>query len=165
MIKNAHPKTSENRPFTEQDPFEVFFDGQCPLCVREIHMIRRKDKQQRIKFTDFADEEFDDSTIDITYDQLMSQIHGRFPDGKVVRGVEVFRQLYSRIGFGKLVFITRIPPISWLLAVCYRLFARFRLRLTGRHCGDACSVPLGKQQPAATPTTENANVSNNGEIN
>ncbi len=27
------------------DQFEVFYDGKCPLCRREIEMVRRKDKE------------------------------------------------------------------------------------------------------------------------
>ena len=28
--------------------FEVFYDGECPLCVREIRMLRRLDRRGRI---------------------------------------------------------------------------------------------------------------------
>ena len=32
---------------------EVFFDGDCPLCVREIELLRKLDKPaRRIRFTD-----------------------------------------------------------------------------------------------------------------
>ncbi len=31
---------------------EVFFDGECPLCMREIRMLRRLDRKDRIRFTD-----------------------------------------------------------------------------------------------------------------
>jgi predicted DCC family thiol-disulfide oxidoreductase YuxK len=38
---------------------EVFYDGDCPLCVREIRMLRRKDRAAKIVFTDIAAPTFD----------------------------------------------------------------------------------------------------------
>ena len=36
--------------------FEVFFDGDCPLCMKEIRMLQWMDrKNQRIRFTDITD--------------------------------------------------------------------------------------------------------------
>jgi predicted DCC family thiol-disulfide oxidoreductase YuxK len=124
--------------------FEVFFDGECPLCMREIRMLRALDRRERIRFTDIAGDGFDASTLGLTYQQLMERIRGRMPDGTLVEGVEVFRQLYSAVGFGPVVALTRLPVVSGLLDLGYRLFASNRLRLTGRCIKDpsgACSVP------------------------
>jgi predicted DCC family thiol-disulfide oxidoreductase YuxK len=52
----------------------------------------------------------------------------------------VFRRLYAAVGFGPLVVLTRLPGISHLLEVAYRVFARNRLRWTGR-CDDTCVAP------------------------
>ena len=40
---------------------EVFFDGECPLCRREIKMLRRLDRHERIGFIDIATDQFDAS--------------------------------------------------------------------------------------------------------
>ena len=69
----------------------------------------------------------------------MAEMHGRLPDGTWVTGVEVFRRLYSAVGFGPAVWFTRLPMITQLLDVGYRVFAKKRLRLTGR-CGKTCSI-------------------------
>jgi len=106
--------------------FEVFFDGQCPLCRREIDMIRRKDKQKQLILTDIADENFVPSDVSLT--QLMKEIHGRRSDGTYVKGVEVFREIYERIGFGVLVKPTRLPVIRHLLDWAYSVFAKIRYR-------------------------------------
>lgn len=122
--------------------FEVFFDGDCPLCKREIGLIRRMDRRRRIHFTDIADPLFRPETVGKSMDELMAQIYGRLPDGTFVTGVEVFRRLYGAIGVGPVVWVSRLPGISQMLDWSYRVFARNRLRFTGRCAGGVCKVKL-----------------------
>ncbi len=129
--------------------FEVFFDGECPLCMREIRMLRRLDRRDRIRFTDIAANGFDAAALGRDLADLMARIHGRMPDGAWVEGVEVFRQLYAAVGFGPLVSLTRLPGIAQLLGLGYRVFAKNRLRLTGRCVDDACEVHAGAPRSRA----------------
>ncbi len=124
---------------------EVFFDGDCPLCTREIDIVRKLDGGGRVLFTDIAAEGFAPSTINKTHEELMARIHARLPDGTFVEGVEVFRRMYAAVGLGPLVAITRLPGIAQLLDASYRWFAANRLRLTGRCDTGTCT-------PAKTPT-------------
>lgn len=119
---------------------EVFYDGDCPLCMREIRMLMRKDRDARIQFTDIAAPSFDASPLGFTYADMMSRIRGRLPDGSWIEGVEVFRQLYAAIGWKRAVAVSRVPGIAQLLALVYRVFAANRLRLTGRCTPDGCAV-------------------------
>lgn len=125
---------------------EVFYDGDCPLCMREIRMLMRKDRASRIVFTDIAAPTFDAAAVGTTYADLMTRIRGRLPDGSWIEGVEVFRQLYAAVGFRWLVAITRVPGLSHLLSLGYRAFAANRLRLTGRCGPDGCALP--QRRPA-----------------
>ena len=112
---------------------EVFYDGDCPLCAKEIRMLRWMDrKRQQIRFTDISDAGFDPQSCGKSMKELMDEIHGRLPDGSTIVGVEVFRRLYSAVGFRWIVALSRIPGISHLLDVMYQYFAKYRLRLTGR---------------------------------
>jgi predicted DCC family thiol-disulfide oxidoreductase YuxK len=130
---------------TETQPnfiFEVFYDGECPLCRREINFLKSKDRKGRIRFSDLQNLQLNTPEIPRTYDQLMAEIHGRFPDGTWVTGVEVFRRLYDAIGWTWVVAPTRWPLIRNVLNVGYRFFAKRRLALTGR-CNDSCEVERG----------------------
>ncbi|MEM8736651.1 MAG: DUF393 domain-containing protein [Planctomycetota bacterium] len=130
--------TVDNRTGSDFE-IEVFFDGDCPLCVREIKMLRWMDRRGRIQFTDIAAADFDAKVLGRNQDELMAEIHGRLPDGAWIIGVEVFRRLYAAVGFRWLVWPTRLPGISWLLDKGYDWFAANRLRLTGR-CNEGCKV-------------------------
>jgi predicted DCC family thiol-disulfide oxidoreductase YuxK len=135
---------------TSSYDIEVFHDGGCPLCRREIEMIRIRDKHNRVRFTNIDDASFDPAELGKSYDQLMAQIHGRLPDGTWVIGVETFRHLYRAIGFNRLVALTRLPVVSQLMDVGYGIFAKYRLALTGRCTTETCRVPekgVGGLQP------------------
>ena len=137
-----------------QPVFEVFYDGDCPMCHREIEMIRRMDKRQLIRLTDLADPNFDESETGRSYEMLMRAIHARFTNDQQqdrwITGVEVFREIYWRLGFRKATWFSRLPVVRHLLDLGYRFFAYFRFKLAMRRmdrqsCNeDACS-PLGKR--------------------
>lgn len=118
---------------------EVFFDGNCPICRREIAFLRRLDRRNRIRFTDIAPLDPAATVDDIPWTDLMAEIHGRLPDGRWIKGVEVFRQLYSAVGLGPLMRVTRWIGIEQVLDTAYAAFARRRLRWTNR-CDKDCRV-------------------------
>jgi predicted DCC family thiol-disulfide oxidoreductase YuxK len=128
-------------PANLQWTVEVFYDGECPLCMREIDMLMKRDRRGRIKFTNIAEPSFDPASVGFDMATMMAKIHGRLPTGEWIEGVEVFRQLYTAIGFGPLVALSRIRGVSDLLEVGYRWFAKNRLRLTGRCVDGACALP------------------------
>ncbi|MEL7337205.1 MAG: DUF393 domain-containing protein, partial [Planctomycetota bacterium] len=101
--------------FNQAWEVEVFFDGECPLCLREIRMLQWMDRRKRVRCTDIADPAFDPAQYQRTMPDFMQEIHGRLPDGNWIVGVEVFRRLYAAIGFGPIVWLSRIPGISHLL--------------------------------------------------
>jgi predicted DCC family thiol-disulfide oxidoreductase YuxK len=119
---------------------QVFYDGDCPLCMREIRLLRRLDRRRRIRFTDIAAPDFDAAAVGMTWEALMDRIHGRLPDGTIIEGIEVFRRLYSAVGFSPLVALSRLPGISQILTLAYHAFAKNRLRLTGRCADRACGL-------------------------
>ena len=120
--------------------FTVFFDGDCPLCQREINWLRKR-TGDRVHYQDISPKVSTDKELPLPRAELMSKIYGKKDDGTLISGVEVFRQLYSAAGFGPLVFMTRLPIIAQLLGLGYSVFARFRLTLTGRKaCQGSCAL-------------------------
>lgn len=119
---------------------EVFFDGACPLCRREIALLARLDPNGRIRRTDISAPGFDAAALGVPLQTLMRTIHGRLPGGEWIEGVEVFRRLYAAVGFRRVVAVSRLPLVRGVLDIAYRAFAKNRLRLTGR-CDDAVCTP------------------------
>ena len=139
MAAAINMKLSNN----QSEPFEVFYDSHCPMCKSEIEMIRRKDKQSQMKLTDISAADFDATGTGKTLDELMREIHGRYADGSIVIGVEVFREIYGRLGFGFLVKPTRWTIIRWPMDLAYRLFAGIRYRAAlKRFNKGSCELPV-----------------------
>jgi len=139
---------------------EVFYDGDCPLCAREVRWLRRRDRGGRIRFVDIAAPGFDPREAGVPAETLMERIHARLPDGTVIDGVEVFRRIYAAVGFPILARLSRLPVVSGLLDLAYRWFARNRLRLTGRCRDGSCEIP---RRPGGDGTEESPPVVSFGE--
>lgn len=140
------PHTPPPRKSSATWHVEVFYDGACPLCMREIAMLRRRDrKHQRIRFTDISAAEFSAASYGKPRRAFVDRIQGRLPDGTWIEGVEVFRRLYSAVGFAWLIPLTRLPIIRHLLDAAYRVFARNRLKWTGRCDDGACELPTASR--------------------
>lgn len=118
--------------------FTLLYDGECPLCSREVAMLRRRDRAGRLGCIDISAPGFDAARYGTTQGALMARIHGVLPDGRLVRDVEVFRRAYAAVGLGWLVAPTRWPLLRPLFDAAYRVFARNRLRWTGREAA-ACA--------------------------
>jgi predicted DCC family thiol-disulfide oxidoreductase YuxK len=113
-------------------------------------MLRRLDRARgRIRFTDIAAPDFRAQDHGMTQADFMARIKARRSNGQWLDGVEVFRALYGAVGFSWAIPITRLPGISHALEWGYDLFARNRLRLTGREeaCGNACLPPATSTAP------------------
>jgi predicted DCC family thiol-disulfide oxidoreductase YuxK len=111
----------------------ILYDGECALCSREIRFLERRDRERgRIQLEDISRADFDPAAYGLDARQVMARIHGVLPDGSVVAGVEVFRRAYAAVGLGWLLAPTRWPGLRRLADLAYRVFARNRLRWTGR---------------------------------
>ena len=69
--------------------FKLLYDGACPLCLREVQMLQRWNRDGALAFEDIASPEMDPAKYGTTREELLGVIHGVFPDGRVVRKVEV----------------------------------------------------------------------------
>jgi predicted DCC family thiol-disulfide oxidoreductase YuxK len=124
----------------------LLYDGACPLCCREVDMLRRRDQrhngdQPRLAFVDIDAPDYDPAAHGgISYAAAMGRIHalaGQDPstgggDCEVLRDVAVFRRAYALVGLGWLYAPSGWPLVSSLADWAYGLWAAWRLRLTGR---------------------------------
>ena len=105
---------------------EVWFDGDCPLCRREIALLRRLDRRGAIQFTNVAGGE---TVCPIDRRQLLARFHAR-EDGRLVSGAEAFAAMWRVIPLlAPLGRLARNRAVLAGLERLYLLFLRLRPRL------------------------------------
>lgn len=126
-------------------PMTLFFDGRCPLCVREMRALRRRDRAARLRFVDVRAPGFErpDGT---TMDELLAAIHGRTAAGRLVAGVETVRLAYEAVGLGWLLAPTAWRPLRGASERAYAWLARHRFAVPAW----LALAALGRRERAAT---------------
>ena len=113
---------------------KLLYDGECPLCVKEVNFLKKKDNGRNlVKFVDIADINYNPQENEgIDFETAMGRIHAIVADGKIIKNVEVFRRIYDVLGIGWVYSITKIPIFGAIADFIYNIWADLRLKLTGR---------------------------------
>ena len=79
----------------------IFFDGECPFCIREVDFLQSRNQKGNLNFIDINSSDFDlNFNHKITYKQAMERIHALKSDGTLIRDIKVFQEAYKLIGLG-----------------------------------------------------------------
>lgn len=113
---------------------KLLYDGECPLCVREVNFLRKRDAGRgKVTFVDIADDDYTPSSHGgVDFETAMGRIHAVLPDGTVIKNVEVFRRVYEILGMGWIYAATKLPVIGSIVDTLYAIWADWRLALTRR---------------------------------
>lgn len=104
----------------------VWHDGHCPLCAREIALMRRLDRAGAITFIDARDGE---ASCPVDRAALLRRFHAR-ENGEMLSGAAAFAAMWRAIPVLRpLGLAARNPILLALLERGYRLFLRVRPRL------------------------------------
>ncbi len=124
--------------------FKLLYDGQCPICRREVEWLKRRDRHGNLVPEDISAPNFHAEAYGLSQTEVMAVMHGVLPDGRIVRRVEAIREAYRVVGLGWMVAPLSWPIIGWLADRAYGIFARNRValgRLFGRSCDGFCKTP------------------------
>jgi predicted DCC family thiol-disulfide oxidoreductase YuxK len=103
----------------------VWYDGECPLCRREIALMRRLDRRRRIRFVEAR--EATDCPIDTA--DLLRRFHAQEADQPVVSGAAAFAAMWRAIPLLRpLGLLARQPAILKALEHAYTGFLAIRHR-------------------------------------
>ncbi len=119
-----------------QDSWQIklLYDGECPLCVREVNFLRKRDAGRGlVAFVDIASPDYSpEANGGIDFETAMGRIHAVLRDGTVIKNVEVFRRVYETLGMGWVYAATKWPVIGTIVDALYGIWADWRLAITGR---------------------------------
>ena len=101
----------------------VWYDGACPLCRREIALMRRLDRARRIEFVDLANP---DGTCPVDRAAALARLHAREGD-VLLSGAAAFAAMGRAIPLLRpLGLAARVPIVLRLLEAAYRRFLIWR---------------------------------------
>jgi predicted DCC family thiol-disulfide oxidoreductase YuxK len=107
----------------------IWYDGACPLCTREIALMRRLDWRGGIDFRDVAPP---DAACPLDRQLLLARFHAS-EDGVMLSGAAAFAAMWRAIPLLRpLGWVARNPVVLRLLEQLYIRFLRIRPHLQRR---------------------------------
>jgi predicted DCC family thiol-disulfide oxidoreductase YuxK len=121
---------AQNQSSDPRRRLTVWYDGACPLCVREIALMRRLAPGEQVRFIDILEEP---AACPLSPEAMLARFHAQDRDGRMYSGAAAFAALWRVIPilrpFG---LAARNPAILALLERAYTFFLRVRPALQRR---------------------------------
>ena len=111
-----------------------FHDGECPICNIEINAMKKLDTAGNIHWVDISQDKAALAKAGLTYKQTMDRMHVIDENQQLQSGLQGFLQVWKQLPYYRRIapIIENIPLLLPLMEICYRIFARYRLPLTGK---------------------------------
>jgi predicted DCC family thiol-disulfide oxidoreductase YuxK len=112
----------------------LFYDGSCPLCAKEILLLKKYDTGNEIQFEDITLDNFPGRFRHIDLAKADAIIHGQLPDGRVITGMDVTFLAWEIVNRNKWLRLLKLPLLRPITDWCYLFFAKHRRRITRLLC-------------------------------
>jgi predicted DCC family thiol-disulfide oxidoreductase YuxK len=106
---------------------EVYFDGACPVCAREIAAYRRADTSGALHWIDASG--CDAAALGPGLDRTaaLARLHVRRADGRLASGAAAFVEVWRHLpGWRVLARVARAPGVLPVMEAAYRAFLHVR---------------------------------------
>ncbi len=124
-------------------PALVLYDGECPLCLKSVELLKRFDWLKRLDYVNVREaDKVPARQPPLEPKRLLEEMHLITPDGRrVYHGYEAFRWMAWRLPlFCWLAPLMYIPGLPALGQRIYLWVAKNRYRLVPCHNG-VCTLP------------------------
>jgi predicted DCC family thiol-disulfide oxidoreductase YuxK len=109
------------------EKIKIFFDGQCPLCSREIAFYKRQKGAELLEWIDIYNSSLSDYPDGLTPAKALKRFHVLGSDGKLESGGKGFVLLW--LALPKFSFFGKAfnnSYMGWILECAYKTFVYFR---------------------------------------
>ena len=108
---------------------QIFYDGKCGLCSKEIDYYKKVSPKNIFKWNDIANNPKELTQIGVSqYDALM-YLHALDKNKNPKIGVDAFILIWDQLKFWNLLsFVIKLPLIYFLTKLLYKLFANYRFK-------------------------------------
>jgi predicted DCC family thiol-disulfide oxidoreductase YuxK len=120
----------------------VLYDAECPLCTRQVALLRRLVRRGALTFMPLQSvEQAGTLPSGLTVERLRAQMHLLEPDGRIYAGAAAVAAALCRVPLlAPLACLYNVPLLRPLADRLYAWVARHRYRLFGRRpaCVEGC---------------------------
>ena len=110
-------------------PLTLYYDGDCPLCAREIQLLRKRASSVRLSLVDISLSDFQVENTGHSKETLQHRLHAHFADGQWVTGLDATLWSWRAAGMERWAAPLTWPALRPLFELGYRLFCRLRPHL------------------------------------
>ena len=122
----------------------LFFDGSCPVCVREMNQLKNWNTNKELHLVDATNHQAMEAFPHIDSANAMRILHAETAEGELLLGLDANIAAWNAVKRKPLLGILRWPIIRPIADQGYLFFARHRYRiskiLTGKSKCDQCRV-------------------------
>lgn len=119
----------------------IFFDGNCPLCFKEMRALKRHDQKNTIHLVDLHDSEAMLQFPEIDKARALRVLHG-IDNDQLFLGLDVTVRAWSIVGKHRWLRMTRLPLIRLISDRFYLLFAKHRMKISAIFFKTQCSTSI-----------------------
>lgn len=116
---------------SQEPSLTVYYDQDCPLCTRTKIIVEHVDYKGNVRWKGI---DARDESLEVSEEEMYASMHATTSKGRVVKGVDTYRQIFRRIPFlYPLFLILSIPGVYHLSNWIYGKIAKNRI---SHHCTD-----------------------------
>ena len=135
LVRGKLRKKSEKQPGDRPAMDTLFYDGKCPLCLREIRLLRRISDDQ-LQLVDVHELASPEQWPGLSREQLLQRLHLLEGNARFQTGLRATVRTWQHTSFGWLFSLLLLPGIRPLANWAYERWA------TRRYCRlYACQLP------------------------
>ena len=128
----------------------VLYDSLCPVCRREVDLLRKFNRRGRLGLIDITAPDFSPEDFNLTMAQCVGSLHAIDDKGTILKGMSTIRAMYRAVGLGWVMAWTGVWPFRPIADLGYQVFARIRPRFSGFNpqcdTDGRCHIPAAKPE-------------------
>jgi predicted DCC family thiol-disulfide oxidoreductase YuxK len=104
----------------------IYYDGECPLCLAEIHFLKSRNSLGLLEFVDVAAPQYRETEHQLSCKLALATMQGQLADGTQLEGIPVFAAAYKRANLPTLAWLFSRSWLKPVLNAGYYVFAKYR---------------------------------------
>lgn len=113
------------RPEALENNIRVFYDGSCPICSREIALLKQRKQTGSIQFIELTPRLAEIPRL-FSHEEAMERIHAVDGMDRVATGIEALSLMYARTDLPLLSLLLQAPAFKAIFRIGYLIWSKTR---------------------------------------